>query len=187
MVWLSLAIMSGCTCQVGLLRSRWFGGSSGVASPKYDGCIAAAAAIASRRVGSPCRAPGHPCIVGLAISLPSPNGFLLRKTLSSSSPPLHTLPRCCYRTAAVPRLTSLAKRYCRVSLIRKLRFTLRRPAKASPEHCRYCTAAALTQAPQHSLPHHRHLRRRHRVPSRGLFTTRAYSGHLNARKSIACA
>jgi hypothetical protein len=47
-VWLSQASMSRCTCQVGLLRSRWIGGfSSGDASPKYDGCIAAAIASLS--------------------------------------------------------------------------------------------------------------------------------------------
>jgi hypothetical protein len=46
-VWLSQAIMSRYTCQVGLLRSRWFGGCGGVfLQSMMEGIVAAIASHA---------------------------------------------------------------------------------------------------------------------------------------------
>jgi hypothetical protein len=82
-VWLSQASMSRCTCQVGLLRSRWFGGCGGVVSPKHDGGHRCRNRIAA--VVSLVAAPAIVRLCGLSSILPRPNGFLLCKSLSTTT------------------------------------------------------------------------------------------------------
>jgi hypothetical protein len=151
-VWLSQASMSRCTCQVGLLRSRWFGGCCGVVSPKHDGKHRCRNRIA----------------VWLALSRPRPSfafavslRFFLDQTAFSCAkafPPRRTPPHYCYRETAVPRLTILAKRHCRVSLITQAEIYIATPVDFAGQGISQahspsfdCTAA-LTQ--HGSTPHH---------------------------------
>lgn len=139
-----------------------------------------AAAIASQRARLVARAPPRPSFALRSFFLDqTPAASLLQNpsTTTKYKTALLLSPGCCATSHHPAKATFDAFR-----LPTRLRFTLRRswtlPAKASLSsafpiirlHCSSLATNTAAALPPPTTHHRRHLRRRHRVPSRALFT-----------------